>query len=99
MSKAILKLVIPDAASGNQPPACKNEDPELFFPRSYDNYEYERQVQEAKAVCQRCPMVYDCLQFALETGDKYAILGGSTPNERAGMLHRKAERERGRKAA
>lgn len=61
--------------------ACKEEDPDLFFtgPESNSNEFRERQ---AKAVCRKCPVVYQCLEFAMATEDKWAILGGTNPTER-----------------
>lgn len=98
--KGILKLVIPLPDSGQQPPPCtKVPDPELFFPTSYSD-DYRHQIEEAKAVCRNCPMKFACLEFALDTGDQHAILGGTTPAERT-VIHQKraaiAERAEKRK--
>lgn len=73
--------------------ACVNVDPELFYPRAGQQACTSEQTQEAIAVCRRCPVIYDCLRWAFETGDKYAILGGKTPNQRTRIrreaLHRR----------
>ena len=101
MSKTFLTLVIPAPDSGQQPPPCTNEEPELFFPDS-EIPEHQPQIAQAKAVCRKCPITtrVNCLEFALETGDKWAILGGTTPSER-NAIHakriKKAEREAKRK--
>ena len=102
MSKTFLALVMPLPDSGQKPPPCTNEDPELFFPTS-ESPNYAAQIREAKAVCRKCPINTrnNCLEFALETGDKWAILGGTTPSEREVMRqrrHRKAEVEARREA-
>lgn len=92
MSKTFLSLVIPAPDSGTQPPPCTKEEPELFFPLSYtEGHEY--QIEEAKAVCRGCPLKFACLEFALDTGDKYAILGGTTPPEREAMRQKRAARD------
>lgn len=91
MSKAILTLVIPEPGSGQKPPPCTKEDPELFFPTS-EAPDYQPQIRRAKAVCRKCPMKFACLEFALETGDKWAILGGTTPSERTVLQQRRAAR-------
>jgi WhiB family redox-sensing transcriptional regulator len=101
MSKTFLTLVIPAPGSNTQPPPCTNEDPELFFPTS-ESPDYQPQIRRAKAVCRKCPITTktNCLEFALETGDKHAILGGTTPSER-NVIHAKrikrAEREAARR--
>ena len=99
MSKTFLRLVIPEPDSGVKPPPCTNEEPELFFPDS-EIADHQHQIRQAKAVCRKCPMIANCLEFALETGDKWAILGGTTPSERTVIQQRrqrKAEREEKRK--
>lgn len=93
MNKAILRLVIPEPDSGHQPPPCTKEEPELFFPTNYENLDHREQIEEAKAVCRKCPMKFACLEFALDTGDKFAILGGTTPPEREAMRQRRAATE------
>lgn len=54
--------------------------------------ERDRQVGEAKAVCERCPIQPQCLQAALDTEpfEDHGILGGFTAKERLKM--RKATR-------
>jgi hypothetical protein len=37
--------------------------------------------------------VFACLQFALETNDQFAIMGGKTPSERARVQSRYNERQ------
>jgi WhiB family redox-sensing transcriptional regulator len=64
------------------PPPCTDEDPELFF-AGHDTQQNERNVRIAKAVCRDCPLIFACHEFALETNDQFAILGGKTPNERS----------------
>lgn len=61
--------------------ACRDEDPELFFPIS-EVGPGARQVEQAKAVCARCPVRMQCLEFALENGLADGIFGGMTGDER-----------------
>lgn len=74
------------------PPPCTAEDPEIFFGGS-DSSTTARNAVAAKAVCRTCPLMFACLQFALETNDQFAILGGKTPNERARVQSRYNERQ------
>lgn len=60
---------------------CQEEDPELFFPIGTTG-PAERQVIEAKAVCRRCAVVSDCLDWALSTGQDSGVWGGLSEDER-----------------
>jgi WhiB family redox-sensing transcriptional regulator len=61
--------------------ACRDEDPELFFPLS-EIGPGARQADEAKAVCARCPVREQCLEYALDNGLDHGIFGGLTESER-----------------
>jgi WhiB family redox-sensing transcriptional regulator len=61
--------------------ACRDVDPETFFPVS-EVGPGARQVAEAKAVCARCPVREACLAFALDEGLDDGVFGGLTPTER-----------------
>ncbi|GAA5152606.1 MULTISPECIES: WhiB family transcriptional regulator [Amycolatopsis] len=67
--------------------ACRDEDPELFFPVS-EMGPGARQVAQAKAVCARCPVRAECLQYALDTGLDHGIFGGTTDAERRKLVRR-----------
>ncbi|MEV4139322.1 WhiB family transcriptional regulator [Dactylosporangium sp. NPDC049742] len=62
--------------------ACREVDPEIFFPISATSAALG-QVHEAQAICARCPVVADCLQWALRTGQGYGMWGGTTPRRTA----------------
>src|SRR5919198_3089219 len=59
--------------------ACGEQDLQLFYPKPGD----QRAERAAKRICARCPVQQACLQMALDTDDQHAILGGTTPAERA----------------
>lgn len=67
--------------------ACRDEDPELFFPVS-DVGPGARQAEEAKSVCARCPVRAACLSFALDNKLDHGIFGGTTERERRNLLRR-----------
>jgi WhiB family transcriptional regulator, redox-sensing transcriptional regulator len=60
--------------------ACLGEDPDLFFPIG-DSGPSVSQVQQAKKVCRRCPVIQPCLEWALASGDE-GVLGGLDDRER-----------------
>ena len=75
---------------------CREEDPELFFPIGNTGPAL-LQIEEAKAVCRRCPVMEQCLQWALESGQDSGVWGGLSEDERRAMK-RRAARNRARNA-
>ena len=67
--------------------ACRDEDPELFFPVS-EMGPGARQTAAAKAVCARCPVRARCLDHAVDNGLDFGIFGGATERERRDLLRR-----------
>lgn len=55
---------------------CLGVDPDLFFP------ERGASTREAKEVCRGCVVRVDCLEFALQNGEKFGIWGGLSERER-----------------
>ncbi len=66
---------------------CRDEDPELFFPIGTAG-PAAVQVEEAKVVCRRCPVVADCLTWALETGQDNGVWGATSEDERRALARR-----------
>lgn len=63
--------------------ACRNADPEIFFPLGDVFTTAEAgQLQQAKAICRRCPVKAECLSWACSTGLTSGIAGGTTEDER-----------------
>ena len=70
--------IIPTPAPWMADAVCTQVDPELFFPGKAERVK----AAAAKAVCAACPVVNDCLQWALDTNERYGILGGTTERDR-----------------
>ncbi|WP_025273766.1 WhiB family transcriptional regulator [Haloglycomyces albus] len=66
---------------------CRDEDPELFFPIG-DTGPALVQVEKAKAVCNRCPVREQCLQWALASGQDAGVWGGLSEVERRELKRR-----------
>ncbi|MFJ4846728.1 MULTISPECIES: WhiB family transcriptional regulator [unclassified Streptomyces] len=71
--------------------ACSDEDPELFFPVGASG-PGAAQEERAKAVCERCPVEEQCLQWALDSGQNPGIWGGTTEDDRRAIRRRRALR-------
>lgn len=71
----------------------------LFFPVGVTGAA-EIQIQEAKAVCAKCPVREACLNFAIATNQEYGIWGGASEEERRILRrHWRAEQRAKRQAA
>ena len=56
---------------------CVGVDPELFFPTRGDS------SGEAKAICARCSVREQCLDYALSgSGERFGVWGGTSERER-----------------
>lgn len=70
--------------------ACRSEDPDLFFPDSYDS----EQARRAVAVCRACPVAEQCFGDAIASQDRWGIRGGYTPRQRVALRRRVLGEER-----
>ncbi len=68
---------------------CREEDPELFFPIGTSG-PAAVQVEQAKVVCRRCPVVHDCLDWAMDSGQDSGVWGGTSEEERRALKRRSA---------
>jgi WhiB family redox-sensing transcriptional regulator len=68
---------------------CRWEDPELFFPVGTSGPAL-LQIAEAKAVCRSCPVVAECLTWALDSGQAAGVWGGMGEDERRALNRRNA---------
>jgi WhiB family transcriptional regulator, redox-sensing transcriptional regulator len=70
--------------------ACRDHDPELFFPEGkYPEGRPETGV--AKAICAGCPVIDKCLEYALThpAAAAFGIWGGLLPDERLAVRSRR----------
>lgn len=83
--------------------ACRNEDPELFFPVGNTGPAL-LWIEDAKRICnQRCPVRDACLLWALDHAE-FGVYGGMSEDERKALKLRTVRanqraRERARKQA
>jgi WhiB family transcriptional regulator, redox-sensing transcriptional regulator len=70
---------------------CRDKDVSIFFPeRDGPNSPNHTRgdIKKAKRICGRCEVRESCLVYALETGQRYGVWGGLTPNERKALRRR-----------
>ena len=63
---------------------CLGVDPDLFFP------ERGASTKEAKGVCRGCEVRLECLEYALQNGEKFGIWGGLSERERRRIRRQRA---------
>jgi WhiB family redox-sensing transcriptional regulator len=65
--------------------ACNGLDPTIFYPQSEDDSDAE----QAKSVCDQCPVRHDCLEYALGFREKEGVWGGATERERRRIIRQR----------
>jgi WhiB family transcriptional regulator, redox-sensing transcriptional regulator len=72
---------------------CAETDPESFFPEKGGS------TREAKRVCRSCEVRAECLEYALETEQRFGIWGGMSERERRRLKRAAQSTQRPRKEA
>lgn len=75
--------VLAEKAPWKNDGACLGLDPDIFFPRQGAS------AEPAKAICADCPVVQECLEFALRNREIHGVWGGVSERAR-----RKLRRQR-----
>lgn len=74
-------VVILNTAEWMGQAVCATVDPEEWFP------EKGVSAHQAKKICVTCPVIDECLQFALDN-DETGIWGGTSHRQRRSMIRR-----------
>lgn len=78
------------STSWQQYAACADDDADLFFAADEERGESRRRRSEAAlAVCRRCHVRKECLEYALATDQRHGVWGGTDELERAALLARR----------
>jgi WhiB family redox-sensing transcriptional regulator len=83
--KATIEVLTLDAPVLEERPwavysACRDADPEVFFAST------RADERDALAVCDTCAVADQCLEFAIETRERFGVWGGTNERERRKML-------------
>jgi WhiB family redox-sensing transcriptional regulator len=62
---------------------CRQVDPDLFFPDAGANGSLK-----ARRVCSSCPVMDECLSYALDHPGILGVWGGTTESQRQSMIRR-----------
>lgn len=61
--------------------ACRGMSPDIFF------VETGRPTSQAQAVCEKCSVQEQCLDYAVERNEQYGVWGGYTQRELRLLRH------------
>lgn len=65
---------------------CAQIDGDLWFPEKGGS------VAQPKAICRRCPVRAECLEYALEHEERFGVWGGLTERQRRPLLAAREEK-------
>ena len=72
---------------------CVDSPAELFFPENAPRHIRRHLEEQAKRICERCPVLDTCRDHATSVPERYGIWGATTPRERGVRpAHRRAEK-------
>lgn len=78
------------AQGWQQRAACRERDAALFFhPAGERGEEHRAREAAAKRVCTCCPVLGQCLEYALAAGEQYGVWGGRSEDERRALRARR----------
>jgi WhiB family redox-sensing transcriptional regulator len=62
-------------------PPCQETDPEAFYAEKGD----WGSIRQAKKLCDSCPVIKECGEYAIAAMEPYGVWGGLTPRERVAL--------------
>lgn len=62
---------------------CLDADPDIFFPPEGVN------IREARAVCARCPVQEECLEYAIKHNIEFGVWGGMSVIQREQLARKR----------
>lgn len=84
MSTTPVLEISSDPAVWRDQAACRDTDPDLFFPVGTTGPAIE-QIRSAKEVCEACEVRQPCLDYALSTNQDSGVWGGTSEDERRAL--------------
>ena len=75
-------MTVVDTERWQERAACRGMEPSLFFPE--DNPRGHLMAPEARAICAKCPVRSDCLEYGLR--EKDGVWGGLSYQQRRRII-------------
>lgn len=86
MRRSLIDAMANDQSGWQNYANCLGADADLFFP------ERGSSTRKAKAICGECQVQIECLDFALDNGERFGIWGGLSERERRRVRHERSRR-------
>lgn len=86
MRRSLIDAMANDQLGWQNYANCLGADTDLFFP------ERGSSTRKAKAICGECQVKLECLDFALDNGERFGIWGGLSERERRRVRHERSRR-------
>lgn len=76
---------------GAERAACRGMDLNIFYPDRLDHLAVMRSADPypAKTVCEGCEVKVECLEYALDFGERWGCWGGTNEKERRSIRRRR----------
>lgn len=74
--RTLAELLNVEAEAWQADAVCAQTDPDSFYPARGGS------TKAAKLVCSGCPVIEECLEFALEHEERHGVWGGLSERER-----------------
>lgn len=74
--------------------ACAGMNPDIFYPvlpGGRGGGPARHALDRAVAICRRCPVAHECLNYSLDNREEHGVWGATTPQDRQ-ALHRIRQR-------
>ncbi len=85
----------PESGDWRESAVCASTDPDIFYPGSGRPGRLQKsnpEVRLAVALCETCPVIQECRNYAITNGETYGVWGGLSENELSAIARRHRQR-------
>jgi WhiB family redox-sensing transcriptional regulator len=73
--------------------ACLGSNPGVFHPDEEER-RFTARVEEAKAICDMCPVKQECFEYAIKYKERQGVWGGTSERDRRKIFRAQSRRRR-----
>lgn len=84
----------PESDAWQESAVCASIDPDVFYPdtRTRRTDRLNAATRQAIALCETCPVIQECRNYAITHGETYGVWGGLSENELSAIARRNRQR-------
>jgi WhiB family redox-sensing transcriptional regulator len=79
--------------------ACLGQGADLFYSDEVFTPETKKVIAKAKMFCKSCPVVADCLQYAINNDERFGVWGSFSAKERSSIRNHLVDKQITKKQA